>query len=60
MKAYSYKILLVVTFCMTAVANAAYAGPRFAVTGEQLDYPVPKGWKLAGMEGTPDGAFNVE
>lgn len=32
----------------------------FSVAGEQLDIPPPKGWKLAWMEGKPDGSFLVE
>lgn len=32
----------------------------FRVVGEQIEYAVPAGWKLAWMEGKPDGSFFVE
>jgi hypothetical protein len=35
-------------------------GAPFAVTGEQIDHPVPKDWKLAWMGGKSDGRFVVE
>ena len=39
---------------------AAEGGTPFAVIGEQIDHPLPKGWKLAWMTGKPDGRFVVE
>lgn len=42
------------------LAGAAHASAPFAVNGEQLDYPVPSGWKLAWMEGKPNGEFYAE
>lgn len=35
-------------------------GKPFTVSGEQLQHPIPKGWKLAWMEGTPDGGYLAE
>jgi hypothetical protein len=40
--------------------SAPENGAPFAVVGEQLDYAAPKGWKLAWMDGKPDGSYVAE
>ena len=40
------------------VSNASWK--PFRVTGEQIEHPVPTGWKLAWMEGNPDSSYYAE
>ncbi|SDG37429.1 MULTISPECIES: hypothetical protein [unclassified Duganella] len=59
------RILTTVALCALLSANAAAqeqpeAGKPFTINGEQVTLPVPKFWKLAWMEGTPDGANVLE
>jgi hypothetical protein len=49
---------LLLSLPLTALASES--GKPFAVIGEQIDHPVPQGWKLAWMDGEPDGRFVVE
>jgi len=42
------------------VTFATEKGTPFRVIGEQLEHPIPKNWKLAWMDGKPDGRFVVE
>ena len=40
------------------VSNSSWK--PFSVIGEQIEHPVPAGWKLAWMEGSPNGANYAE
>ncbi len=56
-------ISLIYLLC-AAVVEAAPAAPTvgapFAVTGERVTTQIPKGWKLAWMQGDPAGGFMAE
>ncbi|WP_293776383.1 hypothetical protein [uncultured Oxalicibacterium sp.] len=60
MKKILSRTFLLFVFSTIGMANGAYADAAFAVTGEQLDYQIPAGWKLASIAGAPDGAFHAE
>jgi hypothetical protein len=54
---FSFSLLFVL---LPHAALSEVDGAPFAVIGERVDHPVPKGWKLAWMGGKPDGRFVVE
>ncbi|MYN15955.1 hypothetical protein GTP81_04250 [Rugamonas sp. FT107W] len=62
----NFKSRLLYAVCVIAMAGNAVSAPAegtgkpFAVVGEQLQHKIPKGWKLAWMEGQPDGEYFVE
>lgn len=45
---------------LSAPAHAAEDGTPFAVSGEQLEFQPPGGWKLAWMSGKADGSYIAE
>jgi hypothetical protein len=51
------------TVLFACVANNAFAaekGQPFDVSGERIDIQAPAGWKLAWMDGTPNGSYLQE
>lgn len=47
--------LIAVFIASPFVASAAANGEPFPITGEQLEFPLPEGWKLAWMSGKGGG-----
>ena len=54
-----YAAIKIVFFAVPLAAFASDWTP-FAITGEQLNHLPPKGWRLAWMDGKPDGRYLVE
>lgn len=57
-----YYLLALLSFGLLSVPlfTKAADGKAFAITGEQVNHPIPDGWKLAWMDGKPDGRYFAE